>query len=71
MAAEHEKRRPAEVLTLIKSRTASDPYVKNNCIALEKQIPLYSNGPAIALFDCLAALDGSATNTSIHEPLSS
>lgn len=31
--------------------------------SLKKQIPLYNNGPAIALFDCLAALDGSAANT--------
>lgn len=53
----------ARGLTLIKARMASDPYVKNNCVVLEEQIPLYNNGPAIALFDCLAALDGSAANT--------
>lgn len=67
------KRCFAVVLTLIKARMALDPYVKNNCNVLEKQIPFYNNGSAFALFDCLAALDGSATNTKsfIHEPLSS
>lgn len=70
---QNQKRCLTEVLLLIKARMAQDPYVKSNCIVLEKQIPLYNNGPAIALFDCLAALDGSATNTQsfIHEPLSS
>lgn len=53
----------SEILTLNKERTSKDPYVKNNCTVLEKQIPPYNNSPTIALFDCLAALDGSKTNT--------
>lgn len=59
------KRCFTELLTLIKARMEQDPYVNNNCVILEKQIPLYNNGPATALFGCLVALDGSATQHSV------
>lgn len=59
--SENQKRCLAEVLALIKTKTVQDPYVKNYCIVLEKQILFFNNG--LASFDCSAALDGSATNS--------